>query len=128
MASKLIKSKVVIIAQICLLLLLSSTSQAVELSKNIVESNGHSMVLWHKQAASESNSKQIILLHGRTWSSLPDFDLQVEGEQLSLMDNLTKLGFSVWALDARGYGATKRDQTGWNNPNKAAADVANIIK
>lgn len=102
---------------------------AVELSKNMVESSGHSMALWSKQpTASDDQSKQILLLHGRTWSALPDFDLQVEGEQLSLMDNLVSLGFKVWALDARGYGATPRDASGWNNPNKAASDVANIVK
>jgi pimeloyl-ACP methyl ester carboxylesterase len=128
MIFKFIKSKAFITIQLFLVLQLSNSLQAVELSKNIVKSNGHSMVLWHKQPANKSNSKQIILLHGRTWSALPDFDLQVAGEELSLMDNLTKLGFSVWALDARGYGATKRDESGWNNPDKAAADVANIIK
>jgi len=128
MALSFIKLILSIIAQLGLLLLLSSTSQAVELTKNIVDSNGHPMTLWHKQPADDSHAKQIILLHGRTWSSLPDFDLQVEGEQLSLMDNLATLGFSVWALDARGYGDTKRDQSGWNNPNKAAQDVANVVK
>jgi pimeloyl-ACP methyl ester carboxylesterase len=102
---------------------------AVPLSQQIVESNGHEMSLWHKQPSGAfDHSKQIVLLHGRTWSSLPDFDLQVKGEKLSLMDNLVELGFSVWALDARGYGATKRDKTGWNTPNKAANDAANIVK
>ena len=71
------------------------------------------MTVWHKQDKNNvDSSKQILLLHGRTWSSLPDFDLQVEGEKLSVMDNLAELGFSVWALDARGYGETPRDKSG----------------
>jgi len=115
--------KVVLLAAI-----FSCNLQAVTLNKNIVKSNGHPMALWHKQPDGKfDRSKQILLLHGRTWSSLPDFDLQVDGEELSLMDNLVKLGFSVWALDARGYGETPRDKSGWNTPNKAAEDVANIV-
>jgi pimeloyl-ACP methyl ester carboxylesterase len=108
-----------------------SSVTAATLDKFMVQSNGHAMAVWHKQN-SDSNTKSskgsILLLHGRTWSALPDFDLQVEGEALSVMDNLAKQGFDVWALDARGYGETKRDATGWNTPNKAADDVANVLK
>ena len=108
---------------------LSSKLLSAELSKFTVDSNGHPMTLWHKQGQKEvAPSKQILLLHGRTWSSLPDFDLQVEGENLSVMDNLAKMGFSVWALDARGYGETLRDKSGWNTPDKAANDAANVAK
>ncbi|PCJ47140.1 MAG: alpha/beta hydrolase [Gammaproteobacteria bacterium] len=120
------------VAQIIIQLFLfgpsSTSSEAADLTKKLVDSNGHAMALWHKQAEDVASTKQIILLHGRTWSSLPDFDLQVEGEELSMMDNLMKLGFDVWALDARGYGETKRDATGWNNPDKSANDVANIVR
>lgn len=104
-------------------------AHAGKLEKITFLSDNHPMVLWHKRPSNNiSETKQILLLHGRTWSSLPDFDLQVKGEKLSLMDNLVELGFSVWALDARGYGETKRDHSGWNNPNKAARDVKNTIK
>ena len=112
-----------------LLLFFSQYSEAIKLEKETLLSNNHSMVLWHKQPQEVTDkTEQILLLHGRTWSSLPDFDLQVSGEKLSLMDNLVELGFSVWALDARGYGETKRDPSGWNNPNKAALDVKNTIE
>lgn len=121
------------LVHVLILLLSASFSivnlQAAPLTKNVVDSNSHPMALWHKQPAGKFDSKkQILLLHGRTWSSLPDFDLQVEGEQLSLMDNLTQLGFSVWALDARGYGETPRNKNGWNTPNQAAEDVANVLR
>ncbi len=112
-----------------LFLIFTQYSNAKNLEKVSFISNNHPMVMWHKQPATKSESfEQILLLHGRTWSSLPDFDLQVHGEKLSLMDNLVELGFSVWALDARGYGETKRDASGWNNPNKAALDVKNTIE
>jgi len=93
--------------------------------KHTVLSNGHPMALWEKSVAEPKG--HIVLHHGRTWSSLPDFDLQVPGESLSLMDGFNKLGYSVWALDARGYGETPRDASGWHNPDKAAADLAAVL-
>jgi len=48
------------------------------LVKNTIMADGHPMALWEKTV---DNPKGLILLHhGRTWSSLPDFDLQVDGE------------------------------------------------
>lgn len=97
----------------------------VQLRKHTVMSGGHPMALWEKSVA---NSKgQIILHHGRTWSALPDFDLQVPGEELSLMDGFNKMGYSVWALDARGYGETPRDSSGWNSPAKATKDLSVVL-
>lgn len=103
---------------------------AQNIEKITVLSDEHPMALWHKPNHTKKplTKGPILLLHGRTWSALPDFDLQVSGEKLSLMDNLQALGFDVWALDARGYGATPRDKSGWNNPNKAATDVANVLR
>ena len=94
--------------------------------KHTVDADGHPMAVWEK---SVDNPKGIILLHhGRTWSSLPDFDLQVEGEELSLMDGFNERGYSVWAMDARGYGETPRDETGWNTPNRSARDISIVLK
>jgi len=68
------------------------------------------------------------LLHGRTWSTVPDFDLQVEGEDLSLMEGLNEFGIDAYGLDARGYGETARDSTGWLTPDRAARDVINVLE
>jgi len=73
-------------------------------------------------------SQSILLVHGRTWSAIPDFDLQVEGEDLSLMDGLVERGFAVYAIDMRGYGETPRDGSGWLTPDRAAADVAAVVE
>ena len=113
---------------IALFMLIAFPSSALELNKHLVKSDGHQLVVWSKYSSKNPKpNKHILLLHGRTWSALPDFDLQVPGEELSLMDNLVAKGFKVWALDARGYGATARDKTGWLDPNKAAKDVANVM-
>ena len=45
--------------------------------------DGHPLTVWEKRAAGARRT--ILLLHGRTWSSLPDFDLQVSGHPSSLM-------------------------------------------
>ena len=93
--------------------------------EHTVEVDGHPMALWEKSVPEPKG--HIVLHHGRTWSSLPDFDLQVPGEELSLMDGFNTLGYSVWALDARGYGKTSRDNTGWNTPDRAALDLAAVL-
>lgn len=95
------------------------------LLKHTVLSDGHPMALWEKKA--DSAKGLILLVHGRTWSAVPDFDLQVEGEDLSLMDGMVEQGYSTYAVDLRGYGETPRDSTEWASPNKAAKDILNIL-
>jgi pimeloyl-ACP methyl ester carboxylesterase len=43
------------------------------------------------------------------------------------MDGFNDMGYSVWAMDARGYGETPRDNTGWNTPNRAAKDISIVL-
>lgn len=107
------------------LVLATTHTYAAELIQHTVLSEGHPMAVWEKSVANAKG--QILLHHGRTWSSIPDFDLQVPGEELSLMDGFNEQGFSVWAIDARGYGETPRDASGWNTPDKAAQDLANVL-
>ncbi len=91
-----------------------------------VNADGHSLAVWSKMP--ETPRAVVLLLHGATWSSVPDFDLQVEGENLSLMDGLVSRGYVVYALDARGYGKTPRDDSGWLTPDRASKDVAIVLK
>mgnify|MGYP000425974403 CR=1 FL=1 len=96
------------------------------LLEHTVVSNGHPMAVWEKK---NDNPKGIILfVHGRTWSGVPDFDLQVEGEDLSLMDGLVEQGYTTYAVDLRGYGGTPRDSTEWSTPNVASKDILNVLK
>src|ERR1041384_3539344 len=73
--------------------------------------DGHTLALWARQLPHPKGA--ILLLHGRTWSALPDFDLQVPGEQRSVMQSLNARGYSAYALDMRGYGKTPRDPSAW---------------
>jgi len=87
--------------------------------------DGHHLAVWEKRPAQPRAT--ILLVHGRTWSSLPNFDLQVSGERRSMMDLLVDVGMDVFALDLRGYGSTPRDATGWLTPDRAVADVRAVV-
>jgi len=105
---------------------LPAQAQTPALLKHTVAVDGHPLAVWEKSPPDPWGT--ILLLHGRTWSSLPDFDLQVPGEDLSLMDGLAAEGLSVFALDARGYGRTPRDETGWLTPDRASRDVVGVLR
>jgi pimeloyl-ACP methyl ester carboxylesterase len=91
-----------------------------------VLANGHPLAVWSRVPSTPKAT--ILLVHGRTWSSRPDFDLQVPGLQRSVMVSLVEKGFAVYAVDLRGYGATPRDRTGFLTPRRAAADVATVLR
>lgn len=107
------------------LMLCSAASWAQQQAAHKVLSDGHTIAVWKKSP--ETPLASIVLVHGRTWSGQPDFDLQVPGEQLSLMDGLVAAGFATYAIDLRGYGATPRDDSGWLTPNLAASDLAQVL-
>jgi pimeloyl-ACP methyl ester carboxylesterase len=102
-----------------------ASAEQVELRRHTVMADGHPVALWEKSAPGAAES--ILLVHGRTWSALPDFDLQLDGENLSAMDSLVDAGYAVYAVDLRGYGETPRDATEWLTPNRAADDVAIVV-
>lgn len=98
---------------------------AVELEAHEVEVEGHPLRVWEKSP--QHPQARVLLVHGRTWSTRPDFDLQVPGESLSLMDGLVERHIAALGVDLRGYGETPRDATGWLTPDRAVADVAAVL-
>ena len=104
----------------------AQSAQTVALVKHVVIADGHPIALWEKRPTHAKRT--IVLVHGRTWSALPDFDLQVVGEHRSLMDALAAKGYAVYAIDLRGYGATARDSSGWASPNQSADDLAAALQ
>ncbi|HWB78740.1 MAG TPA: alpha/beta fold hydrolase [Nannocystaceae bacterium] len=83
--------------------------------------DGHELALHAKVPAQPKGA--ILLLHGRTWSGVPDFDLAGH----STMDALAMRGWAAYALDLRGYGSTPRDASGWCTPDRAAKDLATAL-
>jgi alpha-beta hydrolase superfamily lysophospholipase len=106
-------------------LLASQRPAAGQPVKHDVVVDGHHLAVWEKKGPQPRAA--IVLLHGRTWSSLPNFDLQVQGERRSFMDALAGAGLDVFAVDLRGYGATPRDASGWLTPDRAVADVHAVV-
>ncbi len=101
------------------------TDATPELASFEVVSDGHPLTVWARVPAQPT--QVVLLLHGRTWSILPDFDLATGG-QPSLMEFLASEGVAVYGLDARGYGATPRDGTGWLEPDRMAEDARSVLE
>jgi pimeloyl-ACP methyl ester carboxylesterase len=100
---------------------LASTPEALAVKAN----DGHELRVWALLPAEETAERRaVVLVHGRTWSSLPDFALRVgDDASLSLMHALARRGVAAYALDLRGYGGTARDASGWAEPDRAAEDL-----
>ena len=60
-----------------LIILPAAVASGAELQRHTVDADGHPIAVWEKRAADATEA--VLLVHGRTWSALPDFDLQVEG-------------------------------------------------
>ena len=104
-----------------------ATSTPAEPARLVVTADdGFKLTMWRKAPARPRRA--VLLIHGRTWSGRPDFDLQVPGEARSFMDSLVAQGYAAYALDLRGYGATPRDATGFLTPERAAEDVAAALR
>jgi pimeloyl-ACP methyl ester carboxylesterase len=107
-------------------LLLQPAPAVIAPQRFTVPADGHPIAVWARIPANPK--KTVLLIHGRTWSSRPDFDLQVPGLKRSVMQSFADRGIAAYAIDLRGYGETPRDATGFNTPNRAAADVAAVVK
>lgn len=103
----------------------SPVEAAAHPRRHTVVVDGHPLAVWEKRPAQARGA--ILLIHGRTWSSLPNWDLQVPGEDRSVMDALVRAGYAAYGLDQRGYGATPRDSTGWLTPGRAVEDAAGVL-
>jgi pimeloyl-ACP methyl ester carboxylesterase len=95
-----------------------------------VLSNGLKVYVWEKyqrnfERTFTQNSKIVLLVHGRTWSGRPDFDLQIR--DYSLMDFLAKNGYDVWAIDIHGYGRSEKTDKDWSDTASAANDIGAAV-
>jgi pimeloyl-ACP methyl ester carboxylesterase len=96
------------------------------LGHDVVMADEHPLAVWSR--VPDKPKYVILLVHGRTWSALPDFDLQVPQFERSVMQAFAQRQMAVYAVDLRGYGKTPRDASGWNTPNRAAADIAIVLE
>ena len=91
----------------------------------IIADDGHPLRLYSRDGEDTADQQKrrkesplgtILLLHGRTWSSQPVYDLRTsdtDERRQSTLQTLNSLGFAAYALDFRGFGETARDATGY---------------
>jgi pimeloyl-ACP methyl ester carboxylesterase len=105
---------------LCFALVCDSRADAAA-DRITILADGHELALWVKSPPAPRAT--LLLIHGRTWSSLPNFDLTTSGDNRSVLDAFALRGYAAYALDLRGYGASARDASGWITPARAVADV-----
>lgn len=83
----------------------------------------------------DSSLWPILLLHGRTWSSVPVYHLlggpklKAQGEESrSMMESLLAKGLQPYALDFRGFGGTHPDSAGCISPTCCVNDTESVLK
>lgn len=83
----------------------------------------------------ENLVRPILLLHGRTWSSIPVYHLlggskqRSDGEESrSLMETLFNYGLQPYTMDFRGFGGTPSDATMCVEPIRCVSDVETVLK
>jgi len=87
---------------------------------------------------SKNERTPLLLLHGRTWSSLPVYHLMGgtstshtisgEHESRSLMEALYNThDIQPYAMDFRGFGGTPKDDSGFVEPSRCVLDVVSVL-
>jgi Predicted hydrolases or acyltransferases (alpha/beta hydrolase superfamily) len=86
----------------------------------------------------KANSKRrpILMLHGRTWSSVPvyhllggnQYDRGISHHSRSLMEALYDAGLQPYCMDFRGFGGTPKDATNYVIPNRCVMDIECVLK
>ena len=71
----------------------------------------------------------VLLLHGRTWSSLPVYHLtKCESNNRSLIQALyDNNNIQPYSLDFRGFGGTPKDASGFVEPLKCVSDAVSVL-
>jgi pimeloyl-ACP methyl ester carboxylesterase len=86
------------------------------------------------QYKDDTSLRPILLLHGRTWSSVPVYHLfggsehRAAGEESSsLMEALLAHGLKPYCMDFRGFGGTAKDATGYVEPYRCVRDTETVL-
>ena len=87
------------------------------------------------QMREKKNLRPILLLHGRTWSSVPVYHLlggpknkEAGLQSRSLMEALLAEGLQPYAMDFRGFGGTHHDSSRYVEPLQCVADTESVLE
>lgn len=97
--------------------------------------DGHPLTVYGIDSSEPSSDDHVLLmLHGRTWSSVPVYHLlggpknAAKGvESRSLMEAMRDKKIKPYAMDFRGFGGTPKDATGSVEPNRCMEDVESVL-
>lgn len=99
---------------------------AVKAREHWVTRGAVRLFVWEKFVDSPAGKPVVVLAHGSGTAGRESFDLQVPGEGYSLMDELARAGFDVFAPDVAGFGRSTRPE-GYVTTDDAAEDLAAIV-
>jgi len=111
------------------------------------EEDGHPLAVYtmrnydNNESLDDSKRRRtpVLLLHGRTWSSLPVYHLtgqHLNGssnsgsgteENRSLIQALYNHNIQPYSMDFRGFGGTPKDTSGFVEPLKCVSDVVSVL-
>lgn len=115
------------------------------------EDDGHPLAVYtiadddnqNSDTSQQQRRTPVLLLHGRTWSSVPVYHLvggregvhtnkdsnSDAGESRSLIEALYNTGsIQPYAMDFRGFGGTLKDGSGFVEPLRCVKDVISVLK
>ena len=83
-------------------------SMDVERQSAKVAVAGGELFVWSVRPANHRGGPAVVFVHGKTFPSVPDFDLQVPSaaQTHSYMEYLAGRGVHCWTFDHRGFGAS----------------------
>jgi pimeloyl-ACP methyl ester carboxylesterase len=125
----------------------SSLLKGLDVNTVPAEDDGHPLAVYTiaKGSCSEESMQQertpVLLLHGRTWSSVPVYHLvggsqntqadgcsEEQGESRSLIEALFQTQkIQPYAMDFRGFGGTPKDDSGFVEPLRCVKDVVSVL-
>jgi pimeloyl-ACP methyl ester carboxylesterase len=90
------------------------SSMDVERQSFRVSADGGELSAWSVRPAGHPGGPTVVFVHGKTFPSVPDFDLQVPGaaQTHSYMEYLARRGVHCWCFDHRGFGASWKPAEG----------------
>ncbi len=86
----------------------------VERQAHKVSVAGGELFAWSVRPAKHVGGSTVVFVHGKTFPSVPDFDLQVPGakDTHSYMEYLARRGVHCWTFDHRGFGGSFKPAEG----------------
>lgn len=123
-----------------------SLLKGLEINSVPAEDDGHPLAVYTVannggDVATQQKRTPVLLLHGRTWSSVPVYHLvggrqelsaggyaAGEGESRSLIEALYNTNhIQPYAMDFRGFGGTPKDNSGFVEPLRCVKDVLTVL-